>query len=355
MMFYNVEIKEEQKEKIFNIFTSFLEENQNIIASYFKETSDKFNQPNYEDCICSIKYKIDNVVFNSFEPCLSMNLQLKSLFFKQNRYFFSYGYYDRIKINKYYDYIINLDEIISAIKGAKYHSEPNLNSLFQIKAINYIINDNSKFGLFILELYKGLIQKKKKTVVDYSNKDENIGEKFSIKIVKGKKYTKDDFETLKKNKEENMKKNNEIKDIKTKQLKHNEKIQYKLCKFDTDLKYDDNFFPLESIYYLNGKKLKYKEFKTFDDYIIHYKGKKHNFIYINNFINVYDLIFTVKNIDENNIITLEQNDISEILVHYSDKDIFNSLLNQNFSFKTDEEFDIDISPIRTYLKGKKVK
>ena len=152
MMFYNVEIKEEHKEKIFNIFTSFLEENQNIIASYFKETSDKFNQPNYEDCICSIKYKIDNVVFNSFEPCLSMNLQLKSLFFKQNRYFFSYGYYDRIKIYKYYDYIINLDEIISAIKGAKYHSETNLNSLFQIKAINYIINDNSKFGLFILEL-----------------------------------------------------------------------------------------------------------------------------------------------------------------------------------------------------------
>ena len=329
MMFYNVEIKEEHKEKIFNIFTSFLEENQNIIASYFKETSDKFNQPNYEDCICSIKYKIDNVVFNSFEPCLSMNLQLKSLFFKQNRYFFSYGYYDRIKINKYYDYIINLDEIISAIKGTKYHSEPNLNSLFQIKAINYIINDNSKFGLFILELYKGLIQKKKKTVVDYSNKDENIEEKFSI--------------------------NNEIKDIKTKQLKHNEKIQYKLCKFDTDLKYDDNFFPLESIYYLNGKKLKYKEFKTFDDYIIHYKGKKHNFIYINNFINVYDLIFTVKNIDENNIITLEQNDISEILAHYSDKDTFNSLLNQNFSFKTDEELDLNITPIRSYLKGKKMK
>ena len=63
----------------------------------------------------------------------------------------------------------------------------------------------------------------------------------------------------------------------------------------------------------------------------------------------------MKNIDENNIITLEQNNISEILAHYSDKDIFNSLLNQNFSFETDEELDLDITPIRSYLKGKKMK
>ena len=99
--------------------------------------------------------------------------------------------------------------------------------------------------------------------------------------------------------------------------------------------------------------MKNQELITFHDYIVYYKGKKHNFNHTNNFINVYDLIFTVKNIDKNNIITLEQNDISEILIHYSDKDMFNALLNQNFSFKTDEELDIDITPIKLYLEDKK--
>ena len=61
----------------------------------------------------------------------------------------------------------------------------------------------------------------------------------------------------------------------------------------------------------------------------------------------------MKNIDKNNIITLEQNDISEILANYSDREIFNSLLNQNFSYKTDEELNIDITSIKLYLKGKK--
>ena len=61
----------------------------------------------------------------------------------------------------------------------------------------------------------------------------------------------------------------------------------------------------------------------------------------------------MKNIDKNNIITLEQNDISEILSNYSDREIFNSLLNQNFSYKTDEELNVDITPIKLYLKGKK--
>ena len=335
---YNIEIKEEkQKKEIINIVNSFLEENQNLIASFFQETAEKCNQPNDDDCYYLIYNKINEIIFSSLEPCFSLNLKLNNSFIKEKKY----------------NYIINLDEIINSIRGTKYHLDPKLNSLFQIKAINYIINDNSNFSIFIFELYNALLKKREKNKIEFKEKEEHIKEKFSIKIEKGKKYTKNDFDILQKKKAEKSKKIKEIKDIKKRPLKHNERVQYKLGKYDTDVQYNDNFFPFESIYYYKGKKLKNQEFITFHDYIVYYKGKKHNFNHTNNFINVYDLIFTVKKIDKNNIITLEQNDISEILVHYSDKDMFNSLLNQNFSSKTDEELEIDITPIKLYLKGKK--
>ena len=254
----------------------------------------------------------------------------------------------------YNDYIINLNEIENAILRTKYHSDSDLNSLFQIKAINYILNNNSNFVLFILELYNALIKKRKKVKIEFIKNEKSIEEKFSIKIEKGKKYKKSDFDILQKKKEENMRKKSEIKDIRKKQLKHNEKVQYKLCKYDTDIEYDNNFYPFESIYYFNGKKLKHQNLDISYD-IINYKGKKCNYTFTNKFINVYDLIFTVKNIDKNNIIILEQNDIDAILEHYSDREMFISLLNKNFSFKTNEELIIDITPIKSYLKGKKFK
>ena len=356
MLLYNIDIKEEEKKKeIFNIFNPFMEENQNLIASYFKKTSDKCNQPNYHDCLCLIKYKMDEIAFNLFEPCLSLNIKLNYYSFS-DRGNTKFGHYFR-----YNNYIINLEEIINSIRKINFHLDSKLNSLFQIKAINYIINDNSNFSLFIFELYKALLKKKEKNFIEFEKNEESIEEKFIIKIVKGKKYTKDDFDILKKKKDEKEKEKNEKekekvkKEIKKRQLNHNEKVQYKLCKYDTDDQYNNNYFPFKSIYYNKGEKLKNQEYKTFDDYIINFKGKKKKYNYANknNFINVYDLIFTVKNIDKNNIITLEQNDISEILANYSDKETFNSLLNQNFSYKTDEELNVDITPIKLYLKGKK--
>ena len=358
---YNIEIKDEKLIKeIFKAFTPILEENKYLIASFFRETSDNCNQPNYHDNVCLIKKKINEIIFNLIEPCLSLNLKLNSLFLKKMKPKPKY-YYNleeekskKIYMYNYNNYIINLNEMVYAILGTKYHSDSNLNSLFQIKAINYILNDNSNFVLFILELYNTLIKKRIKAKIEFIKNEKNIEEKFSIKIEKGKKYTKYDFDILKKKKEGYMKKIIEIKDIRKKQLKHNEKVQYKLYQYDTDIEYDNNFFPFESIYYFNEKILKHQNFDIFND-IINYKGKKHNYTFTNNFINVYDLIFTVKNIDKNNIIILEQNDIENILKNYSDKEMFNSLLNQNFSFKTKEELIIDITPIEFYLKGKKFK
>ena len=59
----------------------------------------------------------------------------------------------------------------------------------------------------------------------------------------------------------------------------------------------------------------------------------------------------MKKIDKNNIIILYKNDINEILKPYNDQEVFNSLLNEDFSFKTSEEINIDMKPILSYLNN----
>ena len=382
---YDLEIKDEtQKNKILNIFNPILEENQNLIASYFKNTIDNMIEPDYFNCLNLIRYKFDKLIFNSLDPCISLNFKLNKICLDEkylNRSFYSskhkkcflyYSFLGELKLVngkclkyiKNYTNYINLNEIISSIMNTKYHVDTELNSLFQIKAINYIINDNSYFSNFIIGLYfslfKNIYQKNYENIDCESFKEKiNIDEKFDIKITEGKKYSKKDFDILKKKQEEKIKKiseeiKNKNKNDDIRALKSNEKIQYKLCKYDTDFKYDRNYFPFKSIYCLNGKEIKPQGFNNYNynNYINNNIQKKHNFSRINNFINVYDLIFTVKNIDKNNVITIEKNDISVILEPYSEKEIFNSLLNESFSYKTEEETNIDITPIKFYLENK---
>ncbi len=245
----------------------------------------------------------------------------------------------------YNDYI-NLNEMISSIKGIQYHSNNELNSLFQIKAINYIINGDSYFVNFISELYKSVYKKVIKRYRDYKNIDYK---KFRIKINVGKIYTLDDYLIMKQDieaEEEKQEKNNKDNPNKNK-LKSKERVQYKLCKYDTDVEYDSNYFPFKSNFQLNGKEYKHQEFKD------KYKRKKFKFSEINSFINVYDLIFKVKYIDKNNIIYLEKNDITDLLKPYSEENLFISLLNSKFKYKDkeDEEERINII-IKEYLKNK---
>ena len=346
---YNFEFKDEiQKEKILNIFNPLLEENQNLIASYMQNSANDCNQPNYYTCLHLIKFKINKIINTHLNPCLTLNLNINSLIMNLRNLPSSKIFFDV----SYHNYI-NLDEIISSIMSTEYHPNNDLNSLFQIRAINYIINGNSSFVLFIYKLFS-LYEKAyfEKTGNEKFIKKIKNEEAFYIKIKEGKKYTKEDFNNLKKKLEEKLeeekaKKEKEIKPL-IKELKHTEKVQYKLCKFDTDVKYDVIFFPFKSVYYLSGKEYKHQEFNKIDKGIpIHKKT-------INKFINIYNLIFTVKNIDNNNIITLEKNDISEILKPYSDKEMFYSLLNQSFSYINEDEENLDIIPINEYLRNKKL-
>ena len=227
----------------------------------------------------------------------------------------------------------------------QYHSNNILNSSFQIKAINYIINGDSYFSNFIFELYKSSFNKVIKRYPHYNNIDYK---KFRIKIEKGKIYTLNDLSLEKgiEKKEQILEKDNKDNSGK-KALKPREKIQYKLCKYDTDYEYSNNYVPFKQIYYFNGKEFKHQEFKDI------YKRKKFKISEVNNFNNVYDLIFTVKYVDKDNIIYLEKNDITELLKPYLKEETFISLLNSKFYYKAkeDEEEKIDMI-IKDYLKNK---
>ena len=325
---YNFIIGEEEKEKIISVFFSCLfKENQNLISSYLKNIFDDINKPNYEDFIFSIEKEIDKIIYNYLEPCLSFNFKIYNLLKLEKDPIIIMN--TKININssfhRYnYNNYINLSEIIFSILSTKYHSINNLNSLFQIKSL---INKAMKRHLD----YK-LIEKKK----------------FIIKIEEGKTYTSEDFIIFQKSlemKEENQKKENKDTSI-IQKFKKNKTVQYKLNKFDIDVKYNNNYFPFKSIYYLNGEEYKHEKSKS------NYFRKKAKVIEKNNFINVYDLIFTIKEIDQNNTIIIQMNDISEILKHYSKEETFNSLVNNHFCYIINEEEEKKmIGIIKKYLKA----
>ena len=71
-----------------------------------------------------------------------------------------------------------------------------------------------------------------------------------------------------------------------------------------------------------------------------------------NFINVFDLMFTVNKVTKNEII-LNQNNISEILSQYSDPEIFKSLLNHSFPDKKAKDVHVDFDVIEKDINENK--
>ena len=84
------------------------------------------------------------------------------------------------------------------------------------------------------------------------------------------------------------------------------------------------------------------------DKIIRVKGKKHKKPNFEVFVNVFDLIYTVKSIKTNEIM-LYKNDISSILDQYSEPSMFMSLLNYRFPQKRDEDINYDFEIIKKYV------
>ena len=367
----------DSNDKILNLSEYFFQTNKYIICSYLiKSESNCYFQPTFEDCITFIKYEINKFFFIYLFPCLSFNYSIDV--FSKNLNCYS----NKLKYHEYIDYSI----IINEIKTTKFHNSDNLNSLFQIRAIDYIINGDSFFRIFLDELY---IKKYWQININkHTFERKNIDETFQIKIVQGKKFTIQDLKQL--IKEGNIENNfdnseKETEKIKSKYSKSsllketnnkNKKIKYKLKLEPSQIFYSiiginqfkrkntpaigfsghipNNKFCIGNnqentnkvfnskitIKNINDfKLLKYKKIKNYSEKR-HFKQEKKK----NKYLNVFDLIFKIKSC-RINIIELEKNDISEIVKAYSEENTFISLLNYNFQDKTQEEVNSEMKKI----------
>ena len=383
LLFSNQKISKKDK-NLFNAFKPMFEpiftENKNFIYSYMKETASITNEPNHDNCLYSIKYKFYNFFSNYIFPCLLFNYRLR-IFCEDISYFGKACY-------KIY---INFNEIINSINKTKYHKNKKLNELFKIRAINYVINGDSTFRLQIEELYKFIKNKEKGAITD----------NFIVKVLDGKEV-KNEFNKLKMTLDNNnyindflyssrlkpIKANNINNEIKTKK-----KLKLKLKIGEHDSR---NSMIKENIYFSTYKKNNYKRKNvpslSYEGYVPSiqfivgktkgmifndvfrneylkrdikvknllnniglnehpkkkYPGRRH-FDYREKFVNVFDLMFSIKSISKNEIVVY-QNDISSVLEEYYEPNIFISLLNYGFHDKKEKEVQLNMEIIEKYIK-----
>ena len=173
--------------EIFNIDDLF-NKYKNIIYLYFENTSFEITEPNAERCLYWAKYEMFKLFYNNIYLALYFNYNLYPFYkdIKSMDSLFGYknvinsdviinllrgkGYYIPYKLEKSKNLIrfveelgnqgpiflyikyFDFTELIKAIKNTRFHYNDNLNSLFQIRAINYIINGDSLIHIFIHEL-----------------------------------------------------------------------------------------------------------------------------------------------------------------------------------------------------------
>jgi hypothetical protein len=385
LLFSNARIDENDK-NLFNVFQplfeSIFEENKNHIYSYMKETAAIAEEPNYGNCLSVIKYKFYNFFSNYIIPCLLSNYRLRVFCEDINCYFGETCY-------KIY---INWNEIINSINKTKYHKNQKLNELFKIRAINYVINGDSTVRLHIEELYTFIKNKKK----------SNITETFTIKVVDGKRV-KNEFNNMKMILDNNNYINDvlhysRIKPIKVNNNKSNNKPKKKI-KLKLKLKLGDertrNTMINENIYFSTYIDNVYKRGNvpstSYEGYVPSMKficgkskgmlineafrneylkkdkiienplnnlgliddenrkisGKKH-MDYRVKFVNVFDLMFSIKSISRNEIVVC-QNNISSVLDEYYEPNTFLALLDYGFRDKKEKEVQLNMDIIEKYI------
>ena len=383
-----------------DIFVSFrpileplLKENKDFIALYMKNTASNSLQPNYNDCLELIKYKFLNFFSSYIYPCLSFNYNLT---------IFCENIYDMFPKDLKYKIYVDFSQIINSIRNTKYHKDDKLNELFKIKAINYIINGDSLINIFINEIYKFKSDEMKSRIGQFGKRGE-IKDKFTIKIVEGKKIGKSEFDNLKKVLVYNNFLNDVLHYSKIKLLKPNpsnplitpqkkKKIKYKLKNVDNN----SNNFSKNSVYFSAYKNNRYKREnipligyqgfipntgnnlgksneliinetfgsallksekngKSLFDYLglerkenLKIRNEKMHKAFREKFVNVFDFIFSVKSINRNEIV-LYNNNISSILDQYYEPKLFRELLNYSFPPKKVTDVIIDMNMIQNYV------
>ena len=361
------------------IFDKFLENHQNFIENYIQNNLDKIYEFNRNLCLTFIKDKLSYLFKSYVIPVLYAN-----------NYFLNYCENNSILISlpnnlneAKYKQFVDFSELLLEIFKTKYHKDKNLNELFKIRAINYILNNDSSLRLFIDEVYLSIYHKLSSQNMGEFFTKKNIRDTFVIKVIKGKKIGSGEFDELKKIEENNIReiywknKNNNQKTKKKKKLKLKLKTtnqKQETIKFSF---YKSNVFKREflptlrytghiptSVFscginqsremtqsfaneFIVVKKEK-KNIFTIEENNIKRKGKKVKEICTIPFVNVFDLMFSVKSIGRNEIVVFKH-DISSVLDNYSEPGMFESLLNHSFRAKNDEDIKINFEIIKNYV------
>ena len=284
------------KDVNFNI-DEFFKNYKDMISLYFEKTSLDSREPRGESCLYWIHLEMQKLFFNSIYPILFFNYNLYSFYKDIKRMDSLFGYKNDIKpeiiidllkqkgfyipehLKKslnlkqfvqeitnegpifYYEKYVDFTELINSIKKSKFHNNDNLNSLFQTRAINYIINGDSLIHIFIEELIKLI-----------SNIDRNyLNDLRDLKIkVYNKNEVTSNLNTSRITNSQNE--NKEIRKIVLNSLNSEKKLKNKPKKLKLKLKVDKDKMPLKENY--NDEKdlfKKLKEEKIYENNAIHYK------------------------------------------------------------------------------------
>ena len=223
-----------------NVNKEFFKKFKNAISLYFKLTTLDTLEPRLQSFLNWIKIEFFKFFYQNLYPIILFNYSLFP-YYDDIRLFDSYygyknsiwpgiilnllnnnGYYipkyceknkNLIKFAKYlrksgqiFEYVnyIDLGKICESIRNTRFHDDDNLNSLFHLRAINYILNGDSLLNIFINDLIKNknfsiyriivIDEKKKKdnlnsSKMSFSSNNDNNNISFSQRSkTKGTKY-----------------------------------------------------------------------------------------------------------------------------------------------------------------------
>ena len=333
-------------------FEPYFNKYNNYLTSFFQNISEIKLYPNYQSFLSEIINEFKSYCDMYLFPSLVFNRHL-SIFLNNLSYVFTN---DNVENCETY---VDCNELIRVIHNNKYHTNEKFDSLFKTKAINYVLNDNSNINYFIQEIFSIIYNKQNKREKIITSRRKNVKEFFTIKIEGGKTFDINDAKKiLIRESLTNLNNNFFIEKNNNKIFnKDNSKIFYSVLRCNPfkrkaipNVNYKGNV-PLKL--YRCGINKEQNIIHAFHNYTIimdkyrllsnidKNKKKKVTKKEQIEFINVFELMFSIKSV-ENNVITLRKNDVSKIVKNYAkDDNTFFKFISHNFSDRNKENIFID--------------
>ena len=246
---------------------------------------------------------------------------------------------------KYVNYI-DFRKLLESIRNTRFHNNDNLNSLFHVRAINYILNGDSLLNIFINEIIKDQNNSISKIIViDEKKIDENLNaSKMTFSI-------------------NNDSNNNIYNPFSQRSKKKGTKYKLKIDDYKTILK-KNNKTQFDLIDEKSGNKKNNKIIINYDEKMKNYKFDGKPIIGYSGYIPYKDNFYgktceEIVNIIINNDFYLKNQGFKDIvkfekLIIYNDEKLSYNKTNINMHHKKYFKFDIDENYYEKRKKGRKL-